>query len=429
MSTAVATKPKLRIVKLEPMAPAAKKRKLKPSRVDTYSTHPAMGLTVEMLLSYYREAERGSPVRQFDCWEDQLERDGHAWSHFDGRIQSVAGCEMVIKPGREDKPSELAAGALADRLADVNFREFVEHQLEAPHYGIAATNIIWDFVERVIAPIDFVNGAHRRFASPSPERASEIMLIEGNSPRDLAELDAGCWALSRYRGRNPWMSGSLRKVAWWSMVKGWSVRDWQVFAEMFGIPMVVGFYESGAGEQTRLTLEEAVRQVGTDLFAVLEDTCELIIKEARTGDSSTVFPHIIAIAEAQVSKVLSGATLTSDAGGPGSKGSYALGAVHESRGYALARADARRIEDMFKRDVALPFKLWNGFDRAATPHLSVKITRDSLDRAKVLQIVGQLIDLDEDQLRDEFSLKKPPAGKGVRFVVKKADPKTDKEDA
>ncbi len=426
--SAVATKPKLRIVKLEPLGSRAKKQPLQPSRVDTYSTHPAMGLTVEMLLSYYRSAERGSPVQQFDCWEDLLERDGHAYSHFEGRIQGVAGCEIVIKPGREDKPSELAAGALADRLADVDLRGFIEHQLEAPHFGIACTNIVWDFVEKVIAPIDFVNGAHRRFASPSSDRASEIQLIDGNSNRDLVELESGCWAVSRYRGRNPWMAGSLRKVGWWSMVKGWSVRDWQVFAEMFGIPFTIGFYQSGAGEETRSVLDEAIRILGTDGTATLEDTCEIVLKE-RTGDSSTVFPHIIALAEAQVSKVLSGATLTTDAGGPGSKGSYALGTVHESRAYNLARSDARRIESMFKRDIALPFKIWNGFDRAAAPQLSIKITRDSLDRAKVLEIIGQIIDLDEDQLRDEFSLRKPPEGKGVKFVVKKADPKPPKEDA
>ena len=206
----------------------------------------------------------------------------------------------------------------------------------------------------------------------------------------------------------------MRTAAWWAMIKRWSVRDWQVFAEMFGLPLAVGFYEGGAGEASRLALEDAVKSIGEDGYAILEDTCQLVLKEtARAGDSSTVYPGIIALAEAQVSKLMAGGTLTTDING---KGSYAAASVHESRQYALARADARRIEGMFQRDIGLPFKIWNGYDRAAAPHLSIKITRDSLERAKTLEFIGQIVDLDEDQIREEFSLRKPAAGKGVRFL-------------
>ena len=202
--TALASQPTLRVVVDEKLAkPAPKKAVLTPRRIDTYNSHPATGLTVEMLLSYFRDAERGIPVRQFDCFEDLIEIDGHLRGHVGGRIESVSGCDMVVKAGRPDKPSELAAGALSERLGDLEFREFVEHQLEAPHFGIAFTNIVWDFVDGVIAPTNFINAAHRRFASPSQDRASELWLIAGDTTRDLTELEPGLWAVSRYRVRNP----------------------------------------------------------------------------------------------------------------------------------------------------------------------------------------------------------------------------------
>ncbi|MEJ7604536.1 MAG: DUF935 family protein, partial [Kofleriaceae bacterium] len=128
-----------------PIARASKAR-MTPGRIDTYNSHPAVGLTAEMLLSFYREAERGYPVRQFDCFDDLVEIDGHLRGLINGRIDSVAGCDWVIKPGRDDKPSRIAAAALDDHLRHrVAFADYLEHQLSAPHYGFAATNIVWDF--------------------------------------------------------------------------------------------------------------------------------------------------------------------------------------------------------------------------------------------------------------------------------------------
>lgn len=420
MSTALAARPRLRVLASGEIAKVAPTRKkaLRPKRIDTYNGHPATGLTAESLLAMYRDAERGLPVKQFDCFDDLIEIDGHLRGLINNRIEGVAGCDMRIQPGRPDKPSELAAAALDERIREM-LPELVEHHLTAPHYGIACSNTVWDFVEGVIAPIDFVHAAHRRFASPHPDRASEIWLIEGDTTRDLVELEPGLWCVSRYRGRNPWSAGLLRTCGWWAMFKRWSIRDWQIFAEMFGLPLVLGFYEEGASEKTRQALEDAVRAVGEDGFAVLSSLAEIVIKEtARSGDSSTVYPRIADMCEQQMSKLIAGATTASDTGG--SVGSYNLGSVHESRSYKFDRRDARRAGGMFAHDVGIPFVKWNGYDRAAPPRLNVQITRDSLERAKALQIVGEVVDIDEEQIRDEFTLRTPAAGKGVRFKAKQA---------
>lgn len=389
--------------------------------IDTHNSHPAFGLTADMLLGFYREAERGYPVSQFDCFDDLIEVDGHLRGLISGRVEATSGSDWTLKPGRQDKASEVAAMALEERLRNhLGFREFIEHHLEAPHIGIAATNLIWNVEEGLVVPTEFRNAAARRFAAPSQERANEIMVIDGPSGRfDLTPLELGLWALSKYRGRNPWACGLMRTAAWWAMFKRWSIRDWQIFAEMFGLPLAIGYYQEGASLESRLALEEVVKNIGEDGYAVLADTTELVIKDtARSGDSSTVYPQIAALCEAQMSKLIAGATLAVDAGGPGSKGSYALGSVHESRAYALSRADARRIEEMFVRDIGAWFCRWNGFDRAAPPRLKIQIARDTKERAEVLQIVGQVIPLDEDQMREEFHLRTPAPGKGVKFPSK-----------
>ncbi len=395
--------------------------------IDTYNSHPATGLTADMLVSFYRSAERGVPVQQFDTFDDLREIDGHLRGLISARIESVSGADWTLKAGRPDKPSEIAAAALEDHLRNhLGFREFIEHQLEAPHMGFAATNVVWDDVESTVVPTQFLNAAHRRFASPSAERASEIMLVNGTASRDLVALEPGLWAVSRYRGRNPWAAGMMRTAAWWAMFKRWAIRDWQVFAEMFGLPLAIGYYEEGAGLDSRSALEDVVKNIGEDGYAVLADTTELVIKDtARSGDSSTVYPQIASMAEAQMSKLIAGSTTASDTGG--TVGSYALGSVHEERAYKLARADARRVEEMFVRDIGRWFNEWNGYDRAAPPRLKIQITRDNLERAKVLEVVGQVVDLDEDQIREEFNLRTPGPGRGVRFEIAKAPPQGAKD--
>jgi phage gp29-like protein len=391
-------------------------------------------------------AERGLPVRQFDCWDDQRKRHGHLRALIEQRTQSIAGCEMIIRPGRDDTPSRIAAEALFDRIAantnasdtimrgDVGVRHegdlvsLVEHHMMAVHDGIALSNTVWDWVDGYVSPIEFVHGAPRRFRAPHERDAARIMLIVNEAGTELVPLEWGLWCVSRMRNRNPFAGGLGVPEGFMSMFVGWSIRDWQVFAEMFGVPFVVGSYKEGAALESRRKLEEACQRIGTDAYAVISDFCSIIITQARSGDSTTVYPAITRWCEDTLSKLILGATLTTDAGGPGSKGSYALGAVHESRAYALARGDARRIQAMFRRDIGAPFCAWNGLDRAAPPDLKIQIARDSLERAKVLEIIGQLVPIDEDQVYEDFTLRRPKDGKGVKFSPK-AGPKEERDAA
>ncbi len=369
-----------------------------------------------MLLSYYRQAERGAPLRQADCFHDIIEMDPDLRSKINDRIESVSGCDWVVLPGRDDKPSELASSALNERLQNqIQFRTFLTHQLTSVHYGYAATNMAWDLEEGVVTPVQFVNPAARRFAAPDPERTNEIWLIDPERSM-LLELQPGLWATSTYQnilGRNPYSAGLMRSCAVWSMFKRWSVRGWQIFADMFGLPLALGYYQEGAGPASRQALEDAVRAIGQDGYAVLSDLTELVVKEtARGGDSSTVYPQIIKTCEEQIAKLLTGGTLNTDVAGVGS---YNAASVHESRSYTMKCYDASVIQEMFVRDIGRTFVAWNGYDRAAPPRLKIKIRRDALQWAQTLEIIGQVIELDPMQMREDFGLREPAEGKGVKF--------------
>ncbi len=377
---------------------------------EVWNTHPAFDLTLEMLLAYYRQAERGQPMRQIDCFHDLLETDPDSRSKVNDRIESVAGCDWVVMPGADDKASKLAAEELNYRLQNqIQFRSYLMHQSTSVAYGYAATNMQWDVEEGIVVPTKFVNPAARRFGSPSVDRANEIWLRDDATGK-LYPTEPGPWSVSTYRnilGRNPFAGGLMRSGGIWIMFKRWAVRSWQVFADMFGIPLTVGYYEEGASPKSRSALEEAARSIGQDGYAVLSAMTELVIVSTqRGGDSSTVYPLIIKLCEEQLAKLFTGGTLNTDVAGVGS---YNAASVHESRSYSMKLFDAQMLQETFTASIGAAFVRWNGYDRAAPPRLKIKIRRDALQWAQTLEIVGQAkgMKLSKSQIQEDFNLREP----------------------
>lgn len=415
-----------------------------PRGQQTYNSHPAVGLTVELLVSYYRSAESGAPIRQMDVFDDLIERHAEMRGMFEERRDDVAGCDWAIvpPPDRNDKPSQIAAQSLQEYLqynvtsfsspgaAPAScFRTWLEHQLSAVPYGYACSALVWDYVEKLVVPVRFEPIAQRRFASPGSDRTHELWLVDGTrAPFDLIELAEGLWSVTRLAHRNPYAAGLMRSCSWWVMFALLGFKQWQVFADMFGLPLAVGYYEEGASKPSREKLEEAVRMIGQDGYAVLSALTEIVIKEAaRGGDSSTVYPLIMAACDKQITKLITGGTLNTDVSSTGA-GSYNAATVHASRLYAMKRRDATRIEDSFSESIGRAYNAWNGFDRAGVPRLKMKIVRDDLQRAQTLAIVGSVIGLDEMQIREEFNLRIPADGVGVKFeVAEKSNPNRERQ--
>ena len=377
---------------------------------EVWNTHPTFDLTLEGLLAYYRQAERGQPMRQMDAFHDMIELDPDLRSKINDRIESVAGCDWVVMPGADDKASKLAAETLNAHLQNqIQFRSYLMHQSTSVAYGYAPTNMQWDVEDRTVIPTKFVNPAARRFGSPSVDRANEIWLRDDATNR-LYPCEPGLWSVSCYRnilGRNPYAGGLMRSAAIWSMFKRWSVRSWQVFADMFGIPLAVGYYQEGAAPASKAALENAVRAIGQDGYAVLSALTELVVVNTqRGGDSSTVYPLILKVCEEQIAKLFTGGTLNTDVAGVGS---YNAASVHESRSYSMKLYDAQMLQETFTASIGAAFVRWNGYDRAAPPRLKIKIRRDALQWAQTLEIVGQAkgMKLSKSQIQEDFNLREP----------------------
>lgn len=377
------------------------------SWTDTAMSSAGWRLTPEKLFQIYLQAENGYPEAQCDAFESCYENDGHLQGLITTRKSDIIGRDLWIMPGDDRPASKTAAVTLAQRMSSTNLEELVEHLMEAPFVGYSYAETEWALDGTWAMPRWWVLPAHRRFQFDRND--VPLLDVDGTSERISVIADPWRWVRAEMYHRRTPRAGSYRCTSWWATFKRMSVRDWLAFAEKFGIPMILGKYEEDAGVESRRVLEEAVRRIGIDGNAVMSDSTRIDVlnQMTRSGDSTSLHPAIIASANAEMSKAINGATLTSDAsGGPGS---FALGKVHAGRAHSISVADAKRISRWFQRHVGQPFVDLNNLSNAAPPALHVALLPDNpLQDAQVTNTLWNIgVPLSLSQIRKKHGLRPP----------------------
>lgn len=367
--------------------------------IDRSWDRPGYQLTPERLWFAYRHADAGSPLTQTMMFEDIIELDGHLRGKYEARMRSVAVRDFDVLPGGPDAVDAAAADALRDRWERTNFEDALWHAQESVFYGYAGMQPLWDLVDGLVSPVWFVKVEHNRWTFDE-QGLPRLRTEENQYPGIRLEGPPGSWWWCPQQHRLTQRAGLMRTVSWWAVFKRMSVRDWIVFAEKFGLPIVLGQYQEMASDETRRVLLQALEDIGTDGQAMISDAAQIVVKDAslRGGDISSLHPAVIQMCNAEISKLIAGSTLTQETGGPGS---FALGKVHENQQTSLYFADARVIQRSWRRNIAAPFVLHNPrFAKAKPPllHIYVQPEVDPWTDVQIdekLQAMGAELDRDD----------------------------------
>lgn len=371
--------------------------------------HPGYGLTANILLAAYHQAEYGYTWQQADVFADVIESDGHLRAQLEGRLDGVAGKPWMVIPGGDKRIDEVAAQELEGALRDVPvFADTIGHQLKKNWHGYSASEIEWKYTQGVVAPVFFADAPHRRIIFDW--QTTQPKFMTGLSMDGLPLEPGGWWFTTRRLSSHvPARAGLMRTAAWWALFKRMQARDWQVFAARFGLPYVSGQYVAGASSQDKETLRQAVRKLGTDGGSIYQEGNKLEIHTVQHGGKAgDIQGSIIALCNAELSKLITGSTLTTETGGPGS---FALGEVHANVAFELRASDAEKLSASFEQAIGAPFVKWNGMTGARPPRLKINLVRDMapLTRVQILSILSNNmgVKLSLQQVRTEFQLKAP----------------------
>lgn len=347
-----------------------------------FDLHPAAGLTPQRLAALLRAAEEGDLIAQLELADDIEERDGHCFAELSKRNGAISALEWDVHP--PDKPSA-AEAAMADEVRAwlrgmSEFNELLLGMMDAVLKGFAMHELVWEpddalGAKRLTPRITFQ--PQRMFTVSADRRTLMLRSLQSTAsppatglPPVMAEpLRALAWITHVHESRSGYLTrnGLVRVLAWPYLFKNYSIRDLAEFLEIFGLPLRVGRYPTGATKEEKSTLLRAVAGIGHNAAGIIPQGMAIEFEEAAKGTEGP-FTAMWDRMEAIESRVILGQTLTA---GEGAHGTQALGTVHNEVRHDIRDADVRQVEATLNAQLVRAYCLVNfaGADPRRLPRI------------------------------------------------------------
>lgn len=322
-----------------------------------FALHPGKGLTPARLDEILRSAEMGNLKSQHEMFMDMEERDAHILAEMSKRKRALLTVDWDVQPPRNASTTERKLAVYAkEMLMDIpNFEDVILDALDAIGHGFSCLEIEWELLGQEWLPGAITHRPQSWFQLDSATRTTirlRDMTYEGQ------ELLPFGWITHVHKAKSGYISrGGLHRILSWPyLFKNYAVGDLAEFLEIYGLPLRLGKYYSGASEEEKATLLDAVMSIGHDAAGIIPQGMEIDFKEATKGQSNP-YEAMMNWCERSVSKAVLGGTLTSQSDGKSS--TNALGKVHNEVRHDLMVSDAIQLGSTFTRDLVYPILALN----------------------------------------------------------------------
>lgn len=383
-------------------------------------THPTRGLTPSKLASILDQAEQGDLLAQFDLYEDMEEKDGHIAAELGKRRRALLVDWSVVPPDNPSEPEKKAAEQLVELLDEIpDFEDVLFDVTDAIGKGFSCSEIEWHKPGKHWLPKTITHRPQSWFTVHRGYR--QQLRLRSNTTVDgiVGEpLQPFGWITHVHKAKSGYLerTAMFRQLVWPYLFKNYSVGDLAEFLEIYGIPVRIGKYPSGASEKEKMTLLRALVGIGHNAAGIIPSGMELDFKDAATGDPDA-FELMINWCERTQSKVILGGTLTSGADGKSS--TNALGNVHNEVRKDLRDSDIRQVCGTLSRDLLYPLAVLNGLApdgmrRCPVFRLDVGETEDMTAYAEALpKLVDIGVQIPVQWAQEKLGIPQPEEGEPV----------------
>ena len=324
-------------------------------------THPTRGLTPSKLASILDQAEQGDLLAQFDLYEDMEEKDGHIAAELGKRRRALLVDWSVVPPDNPTPAEKRNAELLAELVGEIaDFEDVLFDVTDAIGKGFSCCENEWHKPGKYWVPKTITHRPQSWFTVHRGYR--QQLRLRSNTTVDgiVGEpLQPFGWITHVHKAKSGYLerTAMFRQLVWPYLFKNYSVGDLAEFLEIYGIPVRIGKYPSGASEKEKMTLLRALVGIGHNAAGIIPAGMELDFLDAATGDPKA-FELMLNWCERTQSKVILGGTLTSGADGKSS--TNALGNVHNEVRKDLRDSDIRQVGSTITRDLLYPLAVLNG---------------------------------------------------------------------
>lgn len=372
----------------------------------------AGNLTPQRLARILLEVDQTNhPTDYLKLAEEMEERDPHYRSVLNNsRKVAVQQLPIMVKAASDDtddveRAEETQAMLDAPALTDGLF-----HMLDALGKGYSAVEIMWRRDVDRWDPIEY-KWRDPNFFRFDRDSGEELRLRTDEDSVDGVPLEPCKFVVHRpvMKSGLTIRGGLARVVAALHLYKSFALKDWMVFAEVFGMPLRVGKYSTAQNNEADIaTLRTAVANIGTDAAAVIPQSMMIeFIEASKVGDGKGLFSVLTDWLDKQVSKAVLGQTMTTDEGS-----SLSQASVHEEVRQDIKKSDARQLSNTLNLQLVKPFNDLNfGPPPSGIYPIAALVIEEDEDLLSFSQSLTPFIDrglrVEQSAVRDKFKLQEP----------------------
>lgn len=405
---------------------------------DRWSQYPSDGLTPVRLARILKEADQGDVYRQMELFEEMEEKDTHLSAELLKRKNGVNCLDFDVIPYEEGaktsayrKKKKVENDKVTDFCRDVifsmtSFEESLFDLLDAIGKGFSCSWIKWE-IDNGKAVISGLNWIHQKRLTFASTLTPKLMTDENPMGEEIGPF-AAVYHRHKARSGHDTRAGMIRVCAWMYLFKNYAIKDWVAFAEVFGMPLRLGKYDSGAGQEDKAALIAAIQSLGSDAAGIISKATEIeFIETVKGSTKENVYKALADFANTEISKAVIGSTLTTDVG---ERGSYAASKTHNDVRLDLVKSDCWSLANTIRNQILRPLVGYNfGWE---TPVPWFKFYLEEPEDLKALMEVykgaseiGQPITA--EHVSERFGIALPEAGEtvlqpsGGRMAMKRAN--------
>jgi phage gp29-like protein len=336
----------------------------KPEAYEMVAARHGQNLTPRRIAQILNDADQGYVAAWHDLLNECRQKDGDLQSMLSTREESLLARGWSISPVVE--PGQREAGSRSRRNADFcrsalegvrDLNASLSHLLDARYKAFSACETEWtksrkgDVVPFKLHPIQ-----GRRWFVTADNRVELYDDGRENPPLDLVGKHPWRFVVHKPRTNGDVLAreGLGRCLVWFSAFTTWSLRDWLLFAELFGKPWRIASYEGNTySEELDVVIREILDSMTASTYAILPEGVKLDVAWPQSPGGQTASPSagILSYCRAVKALVILGqqATTGDTQGGLGGKGD----ARHEVR-KDLEAADDKGISETIRWQVLGP---------------------------------------------------------------------------
>ncbi len=376
-----------------------------------FAGHLAFGINPQRLGMLIRAADNGSTRDWFILCEEIEELFPHYSAVLAKRRRQVALLPITVEAAEDVPGAEEQADFVRKWLKTQVLQHAMFDITDAIGKGYSVNEIIWKTEPGCFWP-EAIKWRNQRDFEVSWEDGETIWERVDAGYRPLVPHKFMLHAHKSKSGGAA-RSGITRMIAWMWMYATFTLKDWALFVQGYGLPVRLGRYGPEAGDNDKRTLWRAVRGIAGDLAAIIPKSMEMeFVQAGNVNDGSKLFSDRANWLNYEVSKMVLGGTAGTDA----ISGGHAVGQEHRAAEQDVEQFDAMLISGSVNQKIIPAMIAFTFGPQSGYPTIVIG-TPEQVPLSDVIAAVADLgafgFRVKADEIRDRLQLTKPEEGDEV----------------